>query len=195
MPRLPRYQPEWVPLAEAYALLISLEWPEQAAKEDLVAAWKDGLLAIRFWLIEPDGTVIGQLDPRQVDLGSLTVDTATDWAASRALLPLTGGRCALARCEVTWRSVVFLIRSLMPSPPPIEAPPKAARRGGRYAEYDWDAFWVELHGRVHEHGLPEIQARLVEEMLQWFRDTYNREPAESEVQKRISWVYHRINDA
>ena len=44
----------------------------------------------------------------------------------------------------------------------------APSRGGRPTQYDWDAFWIEVCRRVHEHGLPETQAELVDGMFDWF---------------------------
>ena len=44
----------------------------------------------------------------------------------------------------------------------------AQRRGGRPAQYDWEAFWIEVCRRVHEDGVPESQAELVGKMLDWF---------------------------
>jgi hypothetical protein len=69
-------------------------------------------------------------------------------------------------------------------------PPR--RAGGRPAMWDWEAFWCELAGRVHERGLPEVQARLVEDMQQWFIDEYDDHPHQSDIRKRVSKLYHRL---
>ena len=44
-------------------------------------------------------------------------------------------------------------------------------------------------------GLPEVQAELIRNLLQWFSDTYGNEPAESAVKQRISKIYKYLNEA
>ena len=72
-----------------------------------------------------------------------------------------------------------------------KAPKKA---GGRPRKWNWDAFWCELAGIVHEDGLPEVQARLVERMQQWFVDKYDEHPHESDIKKRVTMLYRRLKD-
>jgi hypothetical protein len=67
-------------------------------------------------------------------------------------------------------------------------------KGGRPATWDWEAFWCELTGIVHEYGLPEVQARLVERMQQWFIDKYDEHPHESDIKKRVIKLYRRLKD-
>jgi hypothetical protein len=77
-----------------------------------------------------------------------------------------------------------------PTTPPVE------NRGGRPAEYDWDSFTMEIIRRANApDGLPEIQAELIRDMLQWFSDTYDAEPAESGVKNRISKIYNYLKKA
>lgn len=74
--------------------------------------------------------------------------------------------------------------------------PKATNRGGRPAEYDWDSFTMEIIHRPNSpDGLPEVQAELIRDLLQWFSDAYRNEPAESEVKQRISKIYKYLNEA
>jgi hypothetical protein len=46
--------------------------------------------------------------------------------------------------------------------------------------------------RITPDGLPDSQAELIRDMLQWFADTYEAEPAESAVKQRISKFYNYI---
>ena len=64
--------------------------------------------------------------------------------------------------------------------------PAVQRHGGRPAQYDWDAFWVEVCRRVHEVGVPESQAELVRKMLDWFigRDQGSIDPRT--IEKKIA---------
>lgn len=77
---------------------------------------------------------------------------------------------------------------------PIE--PAAANRGGRPVEYDWDSFTMEIILRANSpDGLPETQAELIRDLLQWFSDNYGVEPAESAVKQRISKIYSYLKNA
>lgn len=63
-------------------------------------------------------------------------------------------------------------------------------RGGRPPEHDWNSFTLEIIRRAnHPDGLPDTQAQLVRDMLEWFGRIYNREPADSLVKERISKIY------
>tara|TARA_R110002020_G_scaffold56074_35_gene155387 strand:+ start:4384 stop:5019 length:636 start_codon:yes stop_codon:yes gene_type:complete len=78
-----------------------------------------------------------------------------------------------------------------PIPDPI-----AKGKGGRPQEYDWDSFTSEIVRRANSpDGLPERQADLIRDMLQWFRDTFDMEPAESSVKARISKIYRYLGEA
>ncbi len=73
------------------------------------------------------------------------------------------------------------------------APSRIARpRGGRPLEYDWDAFVIEIIRIADLDGLPDKQSELKERMLQWCEDTWGKQPAESNVKKRISFIYNRL---
>jgi hypothetical protein len=72
----------------------------------------------------------------------------------------------------------------------------SANRGGRPAQYDWDSFTMEIIRRANlPDGLPEKQAYLVREMLEWFQVTCGQEPAESAVKARISKIYKYLDEA
>ena len=65
-----------------------------------------------------------------------------------------------------------------------------ANVGGRPAEYDWDSFMLEIIRRANTpDGLPDSQAELIREMLQWFTDKFGSEPAESSLKLRTSKIY------
>ncbi len=77
----------------------------------------------------------------------------------------------------------------------IELAPESAaawRRGGRPTQHDWDDFWIEVCRQVHEHGLPKIQKRLVEEMLRWFADRGDGNIDDRTVAKKISKLCKEI---
>ena len=65
----------------------------------------------------------------------------------------------------------------------------AQRRGGRPAQYDWDAFWAEVCRRVHQDGLPETQAEFVDKMLDWFSDRGKEAIDRRTIEKKISKVF------
>ncbi len=67
-------------------------------------------------------------------------------------------------------------------------------KGGRPREYDWNAFTIEII-RIAQtpDGLPETQAALIEQMLQWCRDGWEKEPAASSVKNRISIIYNSLD--
>jgi hypothetical protein len=64
--------------------------------------------------------------------------------------------------------------------------------GGRPPKWDWEKFWLELCARIHEDGLPATQAEMVERMGQWFVNDLGDHPAESEIKKRVSGLWHRV---
>ncbi|MBN8179975.1 hypothetical protein [Roseibium aggregatum] len=84
-------------------------------------------------------------------------------------------------------------KSQSPSGSPKEqtGPPR-----GRPPGYDWDRFTLEIIKRANSlDGLPETQAELVRDMLQWFSDQFGSEPAESSVKARISKIYRYLDKA
>lgn len=87
-----------------------------------------------------------------------------------------------------------------PEPRPMESAATSAttkgkpNKGGRPTQYDWDSFTMEII-RIADSpdGLPDTQAELVREMLSWFYEQYECEPAESTVKQRISKIYNHLN--
>jgi hypothetical protein len=83
----------------------------------------------------------------------------------------------------------------VPEPPVSEAPdsPASKNKGGRPSEYDWDTFTIEII-RVASSldGLPDTQAELIRQMLQWCENTWGRQPAESSVKGKISRIYNGL---
>lgn len=81
------------------------------------------------------------------------------------------------------------------SPVKIVQPESLASRGGRPPEYDWDSFMLEIIRRANTpDGLPDSQAELVRDMLQWFTDTFGSEPADSSVKLRTSKIYKYLSE-
>lgn len=75
------------------------------------------------------------------------------------------------------------------SAPEREAPKNV---GGRPPKWDWEQFWLELCARLHDEGLPETQAEMVGRIEQWFVDHRGDHPAESEIKRRVSKLWHRL---
>jgi hypothetical protein len=76
----------------------------------------------------------------------------------------------------------------------LPEPVKARGRGGRPPKWDWDAFWIEVVLSVRDKGRPEPPSLLVNEMLQWFENTTGKQPASSEVRKRVSALCRRLDE-
>jgi hypothetical protein len=68
------------------------------------------------------------------------------------------------------------------------------RRRGRPPEYDWDGAMVEMFRITAEEGLPETGAQMIDKVLLWFRNTFDREPARSIVSNRIGVIYRGLRD-
>lgn len=73
---------------------------------------------------------------------------------------------------------------------------RPSARGGKAASWDWDAFWVAVIRRVHNHGLPESQRALALEMQEWFarRGPDGNAPDESTISKKIREVWKVLRD-
>ena len=89
----------------------------------------------------------------------------------------------------------FLFDTIAPDddPEPEDQAPKKKR--GRPYEHDWDLMYAYIVRKADLDGLPEVQARLVEDVLEWFSidpvdDNKERKPpADRLVQERISKLY------
>ena len=92
----------------------------------------------------------------------------------------------------------FLFDTLMPDaagsePPTVVDHQRIKSKGGRPREYDWDALTIEIIRIANSpDGLPESQAALVEQLLQWCENTWGKQPAESSVKARISKVFRAL---
>lgn len=69
-------------------------------------------------------------------------------------------------------------------------------RGGSSAIWDWEAFWIAVIRRVHNHGLPENQRALTLEMQEWFarRSPDGGSPDESTIGKKIREVWKALRE-
>jgi hypothetical protein len=82
----------------------------------------------------------------------------------------------------------FLFDTLLPSATEARVPNK----GGRPAEYDWDAFTIEVIRIADLDSLPETQSDLISRMLEWCEQTWGKQPAESSAKTRISRIYNGL---
>jgi hypothetical protein len=74
---------------------------------------------------------------------------------------------------------VFLFDTLMP-------------KGGRPLKYDWDALGIEIIRIADLDGLPNSQAELIEQLLQWCENNWEEQPADSSVKSRVSDIYNKL---
>ena len=92
----------------------------------------------------------------------------------------------------------FLFDTLIPDAAANELravvdPQTTKSKGGRPQEYDWDALTIEIIRIANSpDGLPESQAALVEQLLQWCENTWGKQPAESSVKARISKIFRAL---
>ena len=76
----------------------------------------------------------------------------------------------------------------------LEGPIKVsgARRGPKQS-HDWDAAWAFMCGVIFKQGLPDRQNKMVKIMQEWFSSKYDKEPAKSEIEKRVSLLYKEVS--
>ena len=89
-------------------------------------------------------------------------------------------------------------RPPVPELPVSGAPdsPAPKNKGGRPREYDWDAFMIEIIRVANSpDGLPDTQAELIRDMLQWCENNWGKQPADSYVRSKISLIYNGLADA
>ncbi len=69
---------------------------------------------------------------------------------------------------------------------------KPARRRGRPAKYDWDAFWIEAV--LLPDGLPDTQAEFEKLMAAWFEKETGDSPSISQIRERAAKLYAQKAD-
>ena len=64
-------------------------------------------------------------------------------------------------------------------------------------KYDWDAMYVAVIKRIHEHGLPETQAEFVGEFQDWFarRSENGDAPDERTIRRRLNPIWRELREA
>lgn len=77
------------------------------------------------------------------------------------------------------------------TPKPRHYPP------GATARWDWEGFYTALIRRIHDHGLPDQQKDLVNEMQEWFerRSETGEAPDISTIRKKIAAVWRELREA
>lgn len=65
---------------------------------------------------------------------------------------------------------------------------------GAPTRHNWERFYVELCVRIHQHGLPETQKELVQDMEDWIMDDPNwgEPPDPSTIRKKVKVVWQRL---
>lgn len=65
---------------------------------------------------------------------------------------------------------------------------------GAPTRHNWERFYVELCVRIHQHGLPETQKELVQDMEDWIMDDPNwgEAPDPSTIRKKVKVVWQRL---
>ena len=78
-----------------------------------------------------------------------------------------------------------------------ELTPRPKNYPGGSARWDWEGFYTALIRRIHEHGLPEQQKDLVNEMLGWFerRSDSGEAPDISTIRKKIAGIWRELREA
>lgn len=71
------------------------------------------------------------------------------------------------------------------------------RRGGGGSvepKYDWEGFYLAMILRIHNHGVPEEQTELVDEMQDWFmaQSADGKTPEESTIRKRVNPIWRAL---
>lgn len=68
---------------------------------------------------------------------------------------------------------------------------------GPATKWDWDGFYTALIRRIHEHGMPDQQKDLVEEMTGWFerRSPTGDAPDPSTIRKKVAGVWRELREA
>lgn len=65
-------------------------------------------------------------------------------------------------------------------------------RGGRPRKYDWDGCIAEIVRIADMDGLPSIHNELIRRLQSWFVESCGDTPADSEIKKRVSPIYHHL---
>jgi hypothetical protein len=78
----------------------------------------------------------------------------------------------------------------------LELPTDPPRRRGRKAKWDWPTICGEIARRCHNKSghleVPENERELARDMLEWCREEYDAEPAESEIRDAVKAVCARL---
>jgi hypothetical protein len=78
----------------------------------------------------------------------------------------------------------------------LELPTDPPRRRGRKAKWDWPTICGEIARRCHNKSghleVPENERELARDMLEWCREEYDAEPAESEIRDAVRAVCARL---
>jgi len=62
-------------------------------------------------------------------------------------------------------------------------------RQGRKAKYEWDEFYIEIAVKADLDALPESQAELEKYMADWCLENWGEQPAVSTIRSKISPIY------
>ena len=143
---------------------------------------------------------ITQLISSAIQSGRLVADSSKNFLSSLGdySKSLVTRDDLMAFASAKGQRPAFLFDTLMPDaagsePPAVVDHQTIKSKGGRPREYDWDALTIEIIRIANSpDGLPESQAALVEQLLQWCENTWGTQPAESSVKARTSKVFRAL---
>ncbi len=73
-----------------------------------------------------------------------------------------------------------------------EQPKFANARGGRPEGFSWDDIWVETCRYIHENGLPETQAELMQHLQEWCENQFGKQPGDSTLKPRVGKLFRAL---
>lgn len=164
-------------------------------------------MLVDFFLIQQAACLWVEVDPAKTDLersaGERSEVTAAEMmlvgAVSSGDLPQISPSHVSRQDLIAWAQTKnetprFLFDTLMPfsDKKNVADIPVAKNKGGRPTTYDWNAFVIEIIRIAEDEQLPETGPELTQRMLNWFSETYGKEPTQRLVSERITNIYKAL---
>lgn len=88
-----------------------------------------------------------------------------------------------------FQPVVLAADKILAALPALKSPvpdaPTQTSVGGRPPIYDWPDFYAAAAAWIHDNGPPQTQAEMVRAMAQWCQNSWDKEPGDTELKRRI----------